>query len=140
MTFFTAGKKIFGGADRYLPTNIRYGYRPITVSNISHIGNNIFVYGEGFNEYSHTTSTAAKRRPAISTIPAFSAGNIVLHTGDRVKVVQVTTDLVEVGESDIYEISASEADAPTTGFTTFLPSIGSQTAHKIRKPQKTGVF
>lgn len=114
------GKKIFGGADCYLPTNIRYGYRPITISNISHIGNNIFVYGEGFNEYSHIYVNGSKKKTSYIDDTCVSAGNIVLHTGDRVKVVQVTTDLVEVGESDIYNISETEADAPDNWFHNFF--------------------
>lgn len=113
-------KKIYGGADRYLPTNIRYGYRPITISSIAHIGNNIFVYGKNFNEYSHIYVNGSKKQTSYIDDGCVSAGNIVLHTGDRIKIVQVTTDLVEVGESDIYEISESEADKPDNWFHNFF--------------------
>ncbi len=114
------GKKIYGGADRYLPTNIRYGYRDITISSIAHIGNNIFVYGENFNEYSHIYVNGSKKQTSYIDNGCVSAGNIVLHTGDRIKIVQVTTDLVEVGESDIYVISENEADVPDNWFHNFF--------------------
>lgn len=116
------GKKIFGGADRYLPTNIRYGYRDITVSGISHIGNNIFVYGENFNEYSHIYINGSKKQTSFINDSCVSAGNIELREGDRVKVVQVTTDLVEVGESTVYTVSAEEADKPAGRLHSFFAS------------------
>lgn len=98
------GKKIYGGADKYLPTNIRYGYRPILLKSVSNIGNNIFVYGENFNEYSHIYINGSKKQTSYINDNCLSAGSLRLSPGDRVKVVQVTTDLVEVGESDVLAV------------------------------------
>ena len=102
-------KKIFEGANRYLPTNIRFGYRDIAIHDVGFVGSSVFVYGENFNEYSRIYINGSKKQTTYINDGCVSAGNISLHPGDRVKVVQVTTDLVEVGESAVHVISPEEA-------------------------------
>ena len=101
-------KKILDGTGGYLPTNMRFGYRGITISDVNFIGNSIFVYGEGFNEYSRIYINGSKKQTTYINDGCVSAGSSGLHAGDRIKVVQVTTDMVEVGESNVYEISADQ--------------------------------
>ncbi len=101
-------KKIFEGGNRYLPANIRYGYCDIGLSDINIIGDSIFVYGDGFNEYSRIYVNGNRKQTTFVNEGCVSTGNIRLRDGDRVKIVQVTTDLVEVGESNVYEVTQAD--------------------------------
>lgn len=96
-------KKLYSENDRYIPTNIKYGYRKISVTDINVMHNNIFVYGEGFNESSKIYVNGNKKHTSFINNGCLSTGNVRLNTGDVIKVVQVTTDMVEVGESAPYE-------------------------------------
>ncbi len=96
-------KKLYQESEFYVPTNIKYGYKKISVTDVNVMENNIFVYGEGFNEYSEIYINGNKKNTSFINTGCLSAGNVKLNDGDVVKIVQVTTDMVEVGESLPYE-------------------------------------
>lgn len=93
-------KKIFDGSNRYISTNIRFGYEQMYIDDVNFIGNTMFVYGGDFNEYSVIYVNGSKKQTSYINENCVSAGNTHLRDGDIVKVVSVTTDFVQVGESN----------------------------------------
>lgn len=95
-------KKLFNGESPYLPTNIRYGTRPLEVEAVKTVGNNAYIYGGVFNEYTRVYINGSRKNTLFISEGCVSV-TTSLKKGDKIKVVQVTTDLVEVGESNSYE-------------------------------------
>lgn len=93
-------KMIFEGSGGYVSTNIRFGYEPMHIDDVNFIGNTMFVYGGDFNEYSVIYVNGSKKHTSFINENCVSAGNMHLRDGDIVKVVSVTTDFVQVGESN----------------------------------------
>ncbi len=96
-------KKIFEGSNRYIATNIRYGHEQVKINEVSVFEDTMFVYGENFNEYSVVYINGNKKYTEYINENCVSARNVKLNEGDYIKVVQVTTDLVQLGESSVYE-------------------------------------
>lgn len=95
-------KMLYENGEIYIPANTKYGYKQVSISDINVIENNVFVYGEGFNEYSRIYINGNRKNTSFISDSCVSAGNIMLKDGDIVKVVQVSADLVEMGESMPY--------------------------------------
>ncbi len=96
-------KKIFEGSNRYIATNIRYGHEQMSIDEVNVFGDTLFVYGGSFNEYSVIYINGNKKQTEYINENCVSAGNIKLNKGDHIKIVQVTTDFVQLGESAVYE-------------------------------------
>lgn len=96
------GKKyVYGCEERYFPSNIRYGYKDITITDINIQGDTLYVYGTGFNErYSQIFVNGVKKDTTFVKDGCVSASGVELNDGDTVRVVQVTTDYFHINKTN----------------------------------------
>lgn len=96
-------KYLYDGISRYLPTNIKYGYKDIVIDSIALNGNTLYVYGEGFSDrYSYIYINGSKKETTFIKEGCLSAENVMLNNGDVIKVVQGKSDRFPMSETNHY--------------------------------------
>ena len=112
-------KKISEGQALYETKNMKFGYSDIIIDNVEIVGNSLFVYGSNFNEYSRVYINGNKKDTDYINDSCVSVGNVDLDKGDTVVVTQVTTDFVELGSGNTYEITEDQATQERSFFDMF---------------------
>ena len=98
-------REIYGGINPYEATELQLGIDEIAVTAVEEEEGHIYVYGTGFNEYSHVCVNGEPQKTTY-----VEAGMLLLETahlsqGDVVTVAQIGTDNIVLGETEgfVYE-------------------------------------
>ncbi len=83
------------------PTSIRFGTRDVKVTSFVKYGNTLYVYGDGFNEYSVINIDGLKRTTEFVNSGTLRVDNVFFAIND-IKVVQLSESGTELTEA-IYE-------------------------------------
>ena len=101
------GKKYaYGGNARYLPANIKLGYKDIVIEDVVLQGDTLYVYGIGFNDrYSKICINGSRKDTTYLKEGCVTADDVILNDGDIIKVVQGKKERFPMHESNhwIYE-------------------------------------
>lgn len=79
----------------YIPTDMKWGTRPIILSSHKKSGNTLYVSGEGFNQYSKVVTDGLKRTTVYINEHTLAVENVFFDTSD-VAVVQTATGIGEI--------------------------------------------
>ena len=99
-------KYAYGGKGRYFPSNIRFGYKAVSIDDIAIHGDTLYVYGTGFNDrYSHIYINGSKKNTTYLKNGCVIADGVQLNEGDVIKVVQSSNDRFPMNESNKFVYS-----------------------------------
>lgn len=95
---------IFGGTSPYIATNLQMGVDKIKVNGILTSGDNIYIQGENFTEYSKVFLNDTELETTYVDEKNLSISTTTLNTGDEIKVGQKGDDKVILSYSEPYII------------------------------------
>lgn len=95
---------IFGGTSPYIATNLQMGVDKIKVNGILTSGDNIYIQGENFTEYSKVFLNDTELETTYVDEKNLSISTTTLNTGDEIKVGQKGDDKVILSYSEPYVI------------------------------------
>lgn len=99
-------KYAYGGNTRYLPANIKLGYKDIVIEDVVLQGDTLYIYGIGFNDrYSCICINGSRKDTTYLKEGCVTADGVILNDGDIIKVVQGKKERFPMHESNhwIYE-------------------------------------
>lgn len=95
---------IFGGTSPYIATNLQMGVDKIKVNGILTSGDNIYIQGENFTEYSKVFLNDTELETTYVDEKNLSISTTTLNTGDEIKVGQKGDDKVILSYSEPYVV------------------------------------
>ena len=95
---------IYGGTSPYIATNLQMGVDKIKVNGILTSGENIYIQGENFTEYSKVFLNDTELETTYVDEKNLSISTTTLNAGDEIKVGQKGDDKVILSYSEPYVI------------------------------------
>lgn len=95
---------IYGGTSPYIATNLQMGVDKIKVNGILTSGENIYIQGENFTEYSKVFLNDTELETTYVDVKNLSISTTTLNAGDEIKVGQKGDDKVILSYSEPYVI------------------------------------
>ena len=95
-------REIYGGVNPYGATDLQLGIDEITVTAVEEEEGHIYIYGTGFNEYSHVCGNGETQKTTYVEREMLLIENSDLNAGDIVTVAQIGTDNIMLGETEGY--------------------------------------
>ena len=95
-------REIYGGVNPYEATDLQLGIDEITVTAVEEEEGHIYIYGTGFNEYSHVCVNGETKKTTYVERGMLLMENSDLNAGDIVTVAQIGTDNIMLGETEGY--------------------------------------
>ncbi|SHM71471.1 Phosphoglycerol transferase MdoB [Anaerosporobacter mobilis DSM 15930] len=95
---------IYGGTSPYIATNLQMGVDKIKVNGILTSGDNIYIQGENFTEYSKVFLNDTELETTYVDEKNLSISTTTLNTGDEIKVGQKGDDKVILSYSEPYVV------------------------------------
>ncbi len=93
---------VYGGVDRYEPSNLRLGLYDITIDNVRQGNNVVVVTGEHFTEASHVYVNGKRKDTEFVDENTLIIRDFELEDGDRIRVRQMTSTGGALGDTESY--------------------------------------
>lgn len=93
---------VYGGVDRYEPSNLQFGFYEITIDNVRQGNNVVVVTGQHFTEASHVYVNGKRKDTEFVSENALLVRDFELEEGDRIRIRQVTSTGGAMGDTESY--------------------------------------
>ncbi len=94
--------QIYGGVNPYMATELQMGVEEIAINTVELKEDAIYVYGQGFNEYSVVVLNGEELKTTYVEDNLILAQKKELKTGDSIRVAQIGTDHYALGYTEEY--------------------------------------
>ncbi len=112
---------VYGGNQFYLPTDMKLGTTPITITSYEIIDDELIIYGEGFTKFSHIMIDGKEIKTKRDKESGYSFLKTPLDFGDATEIIitvgQITKKGVFMSETDPFTIILPTESDETTGET-----------------------
>lgn len=94
--------QIYGGVNPYVATELQFGIDEIRINSVEDREDALYVYGEGFNEYSVVMLNGEKLRTTYVEGSLLLVPKMQLQSGDSIVVAQIGSDNIPLGYTKEY--------------------------------------
>lgn len=94
--------QIYGGVNPYIATDLQMGVEEIVINDVEQKEDAIYVYGEGFNEYSVVVLNGEELKTTYVEENLILVNKKEVQSGDSIRVAQIGTDHYALGYTQEY--------------------------------------